>query len=70
MVAELAIRYDENLRPVSAQCSSCGLHMPPPPSDLHDTADIILWLSDHFIEHRKQKHPAPPYGTRNDSIAV
>ena len=65
MTPELAIRYDHNLHPVAAYCSSCGLKMPTPPSDLHDSADIILWFSDHFIEHRKEKHPAPPYGTRN-----
>lgn len=63
MVPELTIRYDHELHPVSAECSSCGQHMPKPPSDLHDSADTILWFSDHFVEHRKQKHPAPPYGT-------
>ena len=62
MTPELAIRYDHNLRPESAQCSSCGHPMPKPPSDLNDTAAIIQWFSDHFIEHRKEKHPATPYG--------
>ena len=63
MIPELTIRYDHDLRPVSAECSSCGQQMATPPSDLHDSADIILWLSNHFVEHRKQKHPATPYGT-------
>jgi hypothetical protein len=70
MIAQLTIRYDHNLRPVSAECSSCGQQMPPPPSDLHDAAGIIQWLSDRFIEHRKQKHPAPPYGSSADSAAI
>ena len=62
MNSELVIRYDANLRPISAQCSSCGQQMPSLPSDLPDTPDRIVWFSDHFIEHKKQKHPTPPYG--------
>ena len=67
MIPELAIRYDDKLRPVAAHCSSCGLQMPVPPSDLHDSADVINWFSDRFIEHRKQKHPVPSYGRRSRS---
>jgi hypothetical protein len=70
MIPELTIRYDHNLSPVSAQCSSCGQQMPPSPSDLHDSADIVQWFSDHFIEHRKLKHPVPPYGTAGDSEVI
>jgi hypothetical protein len=33
MVPELAIRYDHDLRPTSAQCSSCGQQMPGLPPD-------------------------------------
>ena len=62
MVPELAIRYDNNLRPTSAQCSTCGQHMPAPPSEVRDTADVLMWFSDQFVEHRTQKHPTPPYG--------
>ena len=62
MIAELTIRYDHNLRPVSSECSTCGQHMPPPPRVLHDSGDILVWFSGQFIEHRKQKHPSPPYG--------
>lgn len=61
MTPELTIRYDHDLRPVSAECSSCGQRMPAPPPDFHDTNEIIVWFSGHFIEHRKQKHPTPPY---------
>lgn len=62
MIPEVTIRYDYDLRPVSAQCSSCGQPMPKPPSDLHDTAALIMWFSDRFLEHRKLEHPIPPYG--------
>jgi hypothetical protein len=63
VIPELTIRYDHQLRPVSAECTSCGQQMPRPPAYLNDSSDIILWFSDHFIEHRKEKHPAPPYGS-------
>lgn len=66
MIPELAIRYDDELRPTSAQCSSCGLRMPAPPHDLQETVDVIMWFSDNFIEHRKQKHPSTPYGAAAD----
>ena len=46
MVPELAIRYDNNLRPTSAQCSTCGQHMPTPPSEVRDTADVLMWFGD------------------------
>ena len=61
MIPELIIRYDHQLRPISAECISCGQHMPKPPSDLNDDSKIILWFSERFVEHRKEKHPAPPY---------
>jgi hypothetical protein len=62
MNSELVIRYDDHLRPISGQCSSCGQQMPQPPSELHDTNEIIEWISAHFVEHKKSKHPTPPYG--------
>ena len=61
MIPELIIRYDHQLRPVSAECTSCGQHMHKPPSDLDDDSKILIWFSGHFIEHRKEKLPAPPY---------
>lgn len=67
MIPELTLRYDHDLHPVSAQCSSCGRQMPLPPPDLRDAADIVQWFSVHFIEHRKQEHPAPPYGSSGHS---
>jgi len=65
MNSELVIRYDANLRPISAQCSLCGQQMPHLPSDLHDTPDCIIWFSDRFIEHKKSKHATPPYGAQD-----
>jgi hypothetical protein len=67
MIPELVIRYDHDLRPKSAQCSSCGHPMPPPPPDFDDSADIVQWFSNQFIEHRKEKHAAPPYAVAKDS---
>ena len=64
MNSELVIRYDADLQPISAQCSSCGQQMPSLPSDLHETADRVIWLSDRFIEHKKSKHSTPPYRNR------
>jgi hypothetical protein len=70
MIPELTIRYDHELRPQSAECCSCGHQMPKPPSDLHDSADIVSWFSSHFIEHRKEKHPAPPYESPSDTKII
>ena len=63
MIPELTIRYNYDLRPSSAQCSSCSQLMPAPPHHLQDAATILMWFSARFLEHRKQKHPMPPYGT-------
>jgi hypothetical protein len=63
MIPELTIRYDHQLQPASAECSSCGQQMPQPPSNLNDSSEIILWFSAHFVDHRKEKHPAPTYGS-------
>jgi hypothetical protein len=30
--------------------------MPRPPADIVNSADIILWFSVKFIEHRRLKH--------------
>ena len=61
MIPELSIRYDHDLHPVSAECSTCGQQMPAPPPEFRDAPDIVMWFSGQFIEHRKQKHPSPPY---------
>ncbi|WP_162601897.1 hypothetical protein [Occallatibacter savannae] len=63
MSAELTLRYDNNLHPVSAQCSACGQLMPDPPPEVIDAPDVILWFSGHFIEHKRRHHPTPPYGS-------
>ena len=56
MLSELKIEYDEAMRPISVACTACGEKMPQPPSDLENPADIIVWLSEKYIEHRRQKH--------------
>ena len=67
MIPELTIRYDNDLRPESAECSSCGKQMPQPPSELTDSSEIVLWFSGHYIEHRYEKHPAPRYRSEDPS---
>ena len=57
MIPELTIRYGHDLRPESAECSSCGKQMPQPPSELTDSSEIVLWFSGHFIEHRHESTP-------------
>jgi hypothetical protein len=53
---ELKIDYDDEMRPISATCTGCGEKMPKPPADLQDSADIVVWSSEKYIEHRKLKH--------------
>lgn len=55
---ELVISYDYDMFPVSAACACCGEEMPKPPEDIEVRADIILWFSVRFLEHKGQKHPA------------
>jgi len=56
MRTELQFAYDENMRPVSATCTGCGEKMPMPPRTITDSADIVMWLSQRYLEHRKLKH--------------
>jgi|KBSMisStandDraft_5_1062788.scaffolds.fasta_scaffold29187_5 hypothetical protein len=53
---ELNVEYDGEMRPISATCTGCREKMPTPPADLIDPADIIVWLSNQYIEHRRLKH--------------
>jgi len=53
---ELNVEYDSEMRPISATCTRCGEKMPQPPTDLQNSADIIVWLSEKYAEHRKLKH--------------
>jgi len=53
---ELKFEYDDHARPISATCAACGERMPEPPPDLQNPADIIVWTSEKYIEHRKLKH--------------
>jgi hypothetical protein len=53
---ELRFAYDHNMRPFSATCTGCGEKMPISPSIIKDSADIVMWLSQRYLEHRKLKH--------------
>lgn len=56
---ELRVEYDKEMHPVSATCTSCGEKMPKPPDHLKDSADIIMWLSQRYLEHKEWKHRSP-----------
>jgi len=53
---ELKFEYDLRAMPISAKCTACGERMPEPPEDLQNPADIIVWSSEKYIEHRNLKH--------------
>ena len=53
---ELKVSYDPEIKPVSGSCTVCGEEMPKSPADLQNPTDIIVWLSDKYIEHKKVKH--------------
>jgi hypothetical protein len=54
---ELAIVYNSDMFPVSASCTHCGEEMPKPDACLEFPADIVLWFSLQFLEHKRLKHP-------------
>ena len=56
MRTELHFDYDDRMHPIGATCSACGEWMPRPDPRLKDSAEIILWFSEKYIEHRKLKH--------------
>jgi len=53
---ELKVNYDAEMKPVSGSCTVCGEKMPKSPADLQTPAEIIVWLSGKYLEHKKQKH--------------
>jgi hypothetical protein len=53
---ELKVNYDATMKPVSGSCTACGDKMPKPIDTLENPADIIMWLSEKYIEHRELKH--------------
>lgn len=57
MRTELAFIYDKNMRLISAKCKQCGEEMPDPSPELALPADIVMWFSVHFLEHKQHKHP-------------
>jgi len=54
--SELNLNFDAEMNPVSGSCSACGEKMPKSPADLRDSAEIIVWLSAKYTEHKMQKH--------------
>jgi hypothetical protein len=59
MRTELAFSYDKNVRPISARCTRCNAEMPPPGRDLALPADVVMWFSQQFLEHKRLNHPDP-----------
>jgi len=55
--SELAIAYDRYFYPLAASCTCCGERMPDPPKAIGMAADVVLWFSQQFLEHKKRKHP-------------
>jgi len=53
---ELKVDYNKEMKPISARCTGCREPMPTPSPDLVNSADIIVWLSNQYIEHRRLKH--------------
>jgi hypothetical protein len=53
---ELKVEYNAEMKPTSASCTACGEKMPKSPADLENPADIIVWLSGKYIEHKRAKH--------------
>ncbi|MBS1806155.1 MAG: hypothetical protein JST28_22660 [Acidobacteria bacterium] len=57
MKTELVFSYDSMMRPTSAKCRLCGQMMPKPGTELNSSADIVLWVSERFLEHKRLEHP-------------
>lgn len=57
---ELKFTYDDKMHPIAATCGACGEHMLKPDLALKDSADIIMWFSEKYIQHKKEKHPLSP----------
>jgi hypothetical protein len=56
MRTALAITYDGYMHPLAAKCRDCGEEMRQPGPELVEPVDIILWFSQLYVEHRRQKH--------------
>jgi hypothetical protein len=59
MPAELRLTFDENMRPVSAECSRCHQAIPMPGPDVRDPIDMMHWLSEQFLLHKMLHAPLP-----------
>ena len=56
MRTELQFIYNEHMHPIGATCSKCGEKMPKPDPRLKDSAEIIVSLSEQYLDHKRQKH--------------
>lgn len=56
MRTELRFVYDESMHPIGATCSACGEKMPKPDPALKNSAEIIMWFSRQYVEHKEEKH--------------
>ena len=55
MRTELRFVYDDSMHPIGATCNACGEQMPKPDPALIESADVIMWFSEKYIEHWKVK---------------
>jgi hypothetical protein len=65
---ELQIAYDKVGNPISAECTRCGKVIPVPGSTMRAPADVIVWLTEQFLRHKRINHPPEDneYGWRRD----
>jgi len=54
--SELAFAYDKNSFPISANCRRCGEEMPKCDPSVIDSADVVLWFAQQYLEHKLRKH--------------
>lgn len=52
----LAFSYDENMRPVLANCTFCGEQMPTAGPAITHPADMIWWVFRRYLQHCDTKH--------------
>jgi len=67
MKTELAFSYDDSMRPTSARCKLCGQVIASPVAELTSPAEIVMQMSERFLEHKKQQHPELTTASRSHS---
>jgi hypothetical protein len=65
---ELQITYDNLGDPISAECTRCGKVIPLPGPGMRTPADVVMWLSEQFLRHKRINHPPEDieYGWQRD----